>query len=68
VKVKENKMAGACSKHARGKMRAGDWLQNLKETYFFGDSRRSRWVDNIAVGLKQDALAWTGFIWIKADN
>jgi hypothetical protein len=50
------------------KMRAGDWLQNLKEIYSLGDSRRSRWVDNITVDLKQDGLAWTGFIWLKTDN
>ena len=65
VKAKENKMARACSKREGGKLRARYWWRNLKEIHSLGDNRRSSWVDGITMDLKQDGLAWSGFIWLK---
>ena len=39
-----------------------------KEIYSLGDSRRRNLVEIITVDLKRDALAWTGFIWLKTVN
>ena len=61
-------MAGACSKHGGGKMRARYWWRNLKEIYFLSESRRSNLVEIITVDLKQDGLEWTVFIWLKTVN